>query len=541
MKRHNKSVKQNINLSRREFLGRSVAAAAAIASLPQGAAAEAKKQTKPNILFIITDHQAFYGHDRESEFEYKWPVFEKFCSEGVRFDRAYSVCPLCTPARASMLTGVYPSSHGLIFNTDGADMHDFRSDQQLYSHYLSRAGYRNAYVGKWHCGKDKLAADYEMEGWSLPDYGKVYMSDAYKSYATKRNLGDARAYIEHDIYYPQRNGKTLTLHHPSPWRFMNASGVLAGPPAAHEENFVAHLTIEKLKELTKTPQPWSLVASFWGPHQPYFPTEPYASMVDPKSIPQYPTFNDDLEGRPFRYILHRDFDHRSRQAWPEWSTWQHVLARAYGQGYQTDAAIGQILSALEQSGQAENTLVIWCADHGDALASHGGLWDKAATYIEEVARVPMAIRWPARFKGAKRTDKIISNMDITATILQAAGIKPPGYMHSRSLLKLCRGGEGVDWPEYTVAEHHGHSDEITQRIIVGKRYKYVAALFDGDELYDLQNDPFEQHNLIDSREHNDIANHLRGLIIKHIEKNDDWRAKKLTHAHKLAHALKLGR
>ncbi len=522
-------------ISRRQFLGRSVAAAAVAAGLPQQAMPDAKKQTKPNILFIITDHHAFYAHDRPGQFEYKWPVFEKFCDEGIRFDRAYSVCPLCTPARASMLTGVYPSSHGLMWNTDYADIHDFRDGQKLYTDYLSQTGYRNAYVGKWHCGKNKLAADFGMEGWSLPDYGKVYMSDAYKSYAAKRQLGDARARIEYDLDHPEWNGKTLTLHHPSPWRFMNASGVLIGPPEAHEENFVAHLAVQKLRELAKADQPWSLVASFWGPHQPYFPTEPYASRVQPKTIPEYPTFNDDLQGRPLRYILHRDFSHPSRQAWPEWSIWQKILARAYGQGYQTDAAIGRILNALEASGQAENTVVIWCADHGDALASHGGLWDKASTYIEEVARVPMAIRWPARLKGGKRTDKIVSNMDVTATILEVVGIKVPGYMHSRSLLELCREPQHADWPKYTVAEHHGHGDQITQRIIVGRRYKYVAALFDGDELYDLQKDPFEQHNLVDSTDHREIREQLRKRIIEHIERNEDEMA------YKLAHALKLGR
>jgi arylsulfatase A-like enzyme len=528
---------QEGKISRREFLGGSMAAAAALAALGQEETDAKQKDTKPNILFIITDHHAFYGHDREGEFEYKWPVFEKFCSQGVRFGRAYSVCPICTPARASMLAGVYPSSHGLMWNTDYADMHDFREEQRLYSHYLSKAGYRNAYVGKWHCGKKKLAVDYGMEGWSLADYGKVYMSEAYKSYAAERKLGDARAHIEYNLNHPEWNGKTLTLHHPSPWRFMNGSGVLIGPPEAHEENFVAHLAIEKLKELVKTGKPWSLVASFWGPHQPYFPTEPYASMVDPKSIPEYPTFNDDLRGRPLRYILHRDFSHRSRYAWPQWSIWQRVLARAYGQGYQTDAAVGQILEALEESGQAENTLVLWCADHGDALASHGGLWDKASTYIEEVARVPMAVRWPVGFKGGKRKDEIVSNMDVTATILEAAGIKVPRFMHSRSLLQLCRDGEGANWPEYTVAEHHGHGDSITQRIIIGKRYKYVATLFDGDELYDLQKDPFERNNLIDSAEHRGIKEQLRKRIIEHIEKNDDEDEM----VYKLAHALKLGR
>ncbi len=145
------------------------------------------------------------------------------------------------------------------------------------------------------------------------------------------------------------------------------------------------------------------------------------------------------------------------------------------------------------------------------------------------------MRWPARFKGGKRTDKIVSNMDVTATILEAVGIKVPGYMHSRSLLEFCREPQRSDWPEYTVAEHHGHGDQITQRIIVGRRYKYVAALFDGDELYDLHKDPFEQHNLVNSTDHRDIRDRLRSRIIKHIEKNEDEMAEKL------AHALKLGR
>lgn len=180
-------------------------------------------------------------------------------------------------------------------------------------------------------------------------------------------------------------------------------------------------------------------------------------------------------------------------------------------------------------------MVIWCADHGDTLASHGGLWDKASTYIEEVARVPMAIRWPAKFRGGTRTQQIVSNMDVTATILEAGGIKVPHYMDSRSLLALCRNPQDPNWPQYSIAEHHGHGDYITQRIIVGKRYKYVAALFDGDELYDLREDPFEQNNLVDSIKHRDVRDGLRKRIVEHVESHED------TMAMKLAHALKCGR
>ena len=105
-----------------------------------------------------------------------------------------------------MMTGVYPSRRGLIWNTEkrtAGNLCDFLPGQPLYSHYLSQAGYRNAYVGKWHCGHERLPVDYGIEGWSLPHYGKVYMSEAYRAYAELRGFGDARARIEHYLNHPE--------------------------------------------------------------------------------------------------------------------------------------------------------------------------------------------------------------------------------------------------------------------------------------------------------------------------------------------------
>lgn len=483
---------------------------------------------KPNILFIITDHHAFYRHHRPGEFEYIWPRFEQFCAEGVRFERAYSVCPICTPARSSMMTGVYPSKHGLKWNCDSGG--DIKSDQQLYSHHLASGGYRNAYVGKWHCGHTRLPVDFGIEGWSLLNYGNVYMSEAYEQYAEERGLGEARALTEYNLNHPEWAGQTLTLHHESAWQFMNGSGILEGPPEAHEEQFVAHLAIDKLKELAQGSQPWSLVASFWGPHQPYYPSEPFASMIDPRSIPEYPTFRDDLSGRPLRHLLHREFHHVGAKQWTDWSVWQQILAKVYGQGLQLDAAVGSILDALEASGAANNTIVIWCADHGDAVASHGGLWDKASTFTEEVARVPLAIRWPDKFAGGRSADKFVSNMDVTATMLEAGGVSVPESMNSRSLLPLCMDNADSDWPDQLICEHNGHGENILQRIIMHDRFKYVAALFDGDELYDLTEDPYELHNLVNVPEHREAKAHLRQRIVEHIERTNDSVAFPLAYA-----------
>jgi len=487
---------------------------------------------KPNILFIVTDHQAYFGHHREGEFEYRHPAFGKFTSEGVHFRRAYSVSPVCTPARSSMMTGVYPSAHGLMVNTEYTGVSDFSQGQQLYSHHLSRAGYRNGYVGKWHCGRERLPVDYGIEGWALPDYGNVYPSDAYKAYCRKKGFGEPHARIDYHRYHPELNGRRVSLDHPSPFYYMRGCGMLEGPPEGHEEPFVAHLAIEKMREFAAAgDQSWSLVASFWGPHHPYFPTEPYASMVNPSTIPEYPTYRDDLAGKPLRYSLHRDLTFGDETVWPDWSYWQTALARAYGQGYQTDAAVGQILDALDDLGLSDNTIVIWCSDHGDAIASHGGVWDKACTFAEEVGRIPMAVRWPGRFEGGQTTDHLVSNMDVTATMLDAAGVEIPDSLHSRSMLPVCMDPDGAVWPEHLVCEHYGHTaDRINQRIIIQGQYKYMAALYDGDELYDLTNDPFEKTNLVDSEAHADVKAELRMRLVDHIERIDDQQGLRIAYA-----------
>ena len=477
----------------------------------------------PNILLMITDHQAWYNHYKRTDVCYQLPVWEQFREDGVSFERAYCVAPICTPARSSMMTGIFPSKHGLIWNSEAkkaANQSDFKSGQKLYSHHLSKAGYRNAYVGKWHCGSQKIPVDYGLEGWSVADYGQPYLTEKYQSYIQSRGLKPPEGNIEHCLHNPNGTG------HKSMADYMDAAGVMNGPKEGHHDHFVTNLAIEKLNELTQSEQPWSMIASYWGPHHAYFPTKPFAGTVVPESIPVHPTFDDDLASRPFRHLCHLNSKKSGRNDWPEWNTWQKILARAYEQQMQTDDAIGVLLKALDQSGHAKNTLVIWVCDHGDTIASHGGLWDKYSTYTEEVARVPFAVRWPAGFKGGQEISKVVSNMDVTATMLEVAGVSIPETMQSRSVLPLCMSPDAV-WPDATICEHNGHGIDLVQRIMVTEQYKYISVIHDGDELYDLQNDPNEINNLLNSIEHQEIAANMRNFIIEHIDKTKDVRADQL--------------
>jgi arylsulfatase A-like enzyme len=492
--------------------------------------------TKPNILLIIIDHVAFAGHYGNTRYPYQWPRLEQFAKQGTWFDRAYCTTPICTPARASLMTGMRPSSHGLRWNSEYdilQSLKDFRSGQKLYSHHLSEQGYRNVFVGKWHCGKERLPQDYGMEGWGLPEYGNVYGSAAYKQYLAERDLEQPECFVEHNLLLPEEEQHTkVVLDPPNPWKYMEGCGVLEGPKEAHEQFFVANMVADRLEDLSKQKQPFCMTASFWGPHQPYFPSREFADLVNPEDIPEYPSWSEDLVNKPQRYRVHRDLrcDYRSHEKWPQWRIWQKVLARSYAQGLQTDAALGILFDKLDELGIAKDTLVLVTADHGDGVATHGGVWDKSSTFPEEVARIPMVVRWPGQVAVNQRQDCLVNTTDVTATMIAAAGGSADS-IDGENLLQWCASDSTSvahsQARDHLVCEHYGHSgDVLHQRIVYWRDWKYVAAYGDGDELYNLPEDPYELNNLIGAEQAREARQHCRTLLIADLKNERDKRAVK---------------
>ncbi len=461
--------------------------------------------SKPNILWIIVDHMAFAGHYRQHLPSYHWPHLEALAEQGSWYERAYTTVPVCTPARASLMTGQRPSKHGLRWNPEYAilqNLQDFRSGQRLFNHRLAEQNYKTSFVGKWHCGRKYLPSDYGMSGWSMPDYGNVYGCAEYKAYLKVLGLEQPTCKLDHQLFDPEMDGREVLMDPPEPWTYMDGSGVLQGDERAQEQFFVAHRAAQELSILQESNDPWCMVASFWGPHHPYIPSESFANKIDSSAIKPYPSFAEDLMDKPFRFGVHRDLrcDFRAHERWPDWSTWQTVMARCYGQGLQTDAAIGRLLAALDASGQQENTLVIVTADHGDAIASHGAGWDKYSTYTEEVGRVPLVMRWPGKIKAGQRPRDLVSGLDIPATIVAAARADSSD-LDGRDLLS-----DQADFVrDHLVVEHYGHSGDVSfQRIVYRGDWKYVVAWGDDDELYNLAEDPYE----LDSRLNDGSVAHI---------------------------------
>ena len=468
---------------------------------------------KPNIIFLLNDHQAHYRHGWDSEPKVQRPYFDRLASEGIVFDRAYTACPLCGPARRTMLTGLYPHTHGEIKNDRN---HPF--EREVYLDTLADLGYCNYYYGKWHAGPG-TAHDHHCEGFSYPSYNNPYTKPEYKEYLEKRDLPPEEILIQRN--FSPRNEKCRPgklYRRAGSWCNEHATGIVQTPKETHEAFFLANLACDKLRELAQSEndQPFALRVDFWGPHQPYFATQEFVDMYNPDDIPEYGNFRDDLKSKPEIYRmegnfpLHKDGKLTIPNPLP-WSEWQKVLALCYAQITLVDAAGGLVLDTLDELGLAENTIVIWTTDHGDAVACHGGHFDKRSYMPEEMVRIPMAIRFPDRITPGQESNCLVSNLDIAPTILDAAGTSFKEKIHGSSLLPLCA-GENETWRDDVMCETHGHGENHIGRLVITDRYKYVANQGQMDELYDLESDPYEMENLIDDPAHRDILSDLKARL-----------------------------
>jgi arylsulfatase A-like enzyme len=466
---------------------------------------------RPNILFLLFDHQLYYRHGWDGGPSVRRPHFDSLKERGILFNRAYTVAPLCSPSRRSMLTGLYPHRHGEIKN----DINVPFGPMDNYLDILSAGGYRCVYYGKWHAGPD-TARERGCEGISYPSYGNPYTTPEYGAYLMEHNLPFPEVIAERVFWAsnategePYRQTGALCNEH--------MTGILRTPKETHEAFYLAHLACGKLRELanSRDGKPFHLRVDFWGPHQPYFPTQEYLDMYNQADIPVYGNFRNDLTDKPDTYRLeanaHISKDRQLIRPNPlDWEVWQEILSRAYAHQTLCDEAAGLILDALRETGLDENTLIVWSADHGDALACHGGHFDKGSYMPEEVLRIPMLLSHPGMLPQGETSPRIVSNLDIPATILQAAGLRFGTPVDGRSLFDAA--DTGKPWDNHTISQTHGHGEDVVGRALLEERYKYVYTSNQTDELYDLTDDPYELSNLAVKPEYGSLRTELRGRL-----------------------------
>ena len=466
----------------------------------------------PNIVMLVNDHQAFYGHSRVRR-----PNFMKLADEGVMFERTYCSSPLCCPSRKTMLTGKMPSRHGQLENAVKTSVD---SDTTYYD-YLREAGYDLYYYGKWHAS-DGIPADLGCRGVSYPDYSNPYRQSEYKAYVGRKGIAPARMLVEHNLWKDSLlpNVKPGSVYDfPGVMTNEALSGLLLTEKESHEAFYLADLACRQLEILANQnggDRPFCLRVDFWGPHQPYHPTPEFANMYPPKDIPEYTSFKDTLEHKPDSYFFETgaNISNNYRLNIPNpmpWSQWQQILSRCYGQISLIDEAGGLILDCIKDLGLDENTLVLWTADHGDALGCHGGHFDKACYMPEEVMRIPLAVKYPPLIPTKTVSQALVSNADIAPSLLDAAGLSFREKIDGRSFLDLFNNGS-APWRTIVTAETNGHLAPWFGRMAVDQRYKFIYNKGDINELYDLETDPWELNNRIDDDTYTELINGFKAAL-----------------------------
>jgi arylsulfatase A-like enzyme len=441
---------------------------------------------RPNIIFIMTDDHAAHAISAYGSRVNETPNMDRLAREGALFENVFATNSICTPSRAAILTGQYSHINGVtVFNR-------FDSSRMTLARLLQKAGYHTAMFGKWHLGSDPVGFDrWEI----LPGQG---------------------AYAD-PILYTASDERTYT--------------------GRYATDVITDLAINFIDKRPRD-KPFFMMVHHKAPHRPWTPDPKYAARFANKWIPEPVTFWDsyatrtdalhenqqrvavDLTRRDLKLEPPAGLAGADLNAWlstkPDTVSIERdgttitltgeALVRwkyqRYMQDYlatiqSVDDNVGRLLAAIDSNRLTRNTIVIYTSDQGFFLGDHG-MYDKRFMY-EESLRMPFLVRWPAAIKAGTKSAAIALNVDFAPTLLDAAGVAVPPDMQGRSMLALFRGRTPADWRTSMYYRYYHDPGDHNTRAHYGVRTATHKLIYfwkkDQWELFDLENDPYELHNL----------------------------------------------
>lgn len=440
-----------------------------------------------NVVFVLADDHRydFLGFHPNAPAWLETPALDRMAREGVHVANAFVATSLCSPSRATILTGRYMHHHRIVDNQNPEPPGTI-----FFPQILQQAGVQTAFIGKWHMGHDD---DRPRPGF-----------DFWASYQGQGEYSDPVYNI---------NGQRKRL-------------------SGYDTDIATNLALDYLKNQRNAEKPFFLYLSFKAPHYPFQPAPRHQGRYAKKPI-DYPETRARTERnyrtqpnwvRQRRYSIH-GIDHMEtgpfdKDPVPSLDDLYHTYAEAV---YSIDENLGRVLRYLDETGLAENTLVIYMGDNGFHLGEHG-FYDKRDAF-ETSIRVPLLVWAPGRLKPGAVVERMVQNIDLAPTILDAVGVAAPPKLgdhavppfDGRSFVPLLQGKPVRDWRTHILYEYHWEWNfpaTPTMFAIRTERFKYVYyhGVWDIDSFHDLATDPIERHNLIDVPEYQEKIAQFRAQL-----------------------------
>ena len=503
---------------------------------------------RPNFLFIITDQQradwlGCYGHP-----VLKTPNIDSIAARGTVFENFHVASPVCMPNRASLLTGRYPSLHGLRYN--GCTL---PTNTNTFVNVLADAGYHTAAIGKSHLQPFTAMAPMGKTAEEIGEMPEAWQVERVKDYEEEpANYQGATRYDIKLPYYGYQHVDMVTSHgdqcggHYGQWFKENAPDwkALHDPEnqLAHDYScpqayrtpipedlyptaYIRDRAIDYITSCADENAPFFTFVSFPDPHHPFNPPGKYWDMYNPNDFEVSLPYDAHKNPTPPMQWLHKNWKGDGGQTTPQTAMMlddqqiKEAMALTAGMMAFIDDAVGDIIAALEASGQLDNTVICYNADHGDYMGDYNMLL-KGALPFRSITRVPFIWSDPDA-RRQTRSDALCSTVDLAATILDRAGLKPFNGNQGQSFLPAIKAQDGLR--HEALIEYNDGGKRLgfeeparVQSLVTAEWRLTIYRDQDWGELYDLKADPNETDNLWDTADHQDTRAHLTNRLAHHL-------------------------
>lgn len=443
---------------------------------------------RPNLLYVFADQLGYQHCGFAGNPVARTPHLDAFAAEGLSFRQMVANHPVCSAYRATLMTGLYTTSHGMVINELR-----LRTSHRCLGHQLTEAGYQTGYIGKWHLYANELGHHFEPRNSFVPRGPDRLGFDGYWA-----------AYNFHHVYYD------TYYHTETPEKIFYGEGVW-------EPDAQTDLAIDYLQEHASGDEPFALFLSWGPPHDPWgdnnVPAEHRAPFAD-MPFPDPPNYRAENDPYSDNWGKLKPEERERLELWR-----RNYYAMTTG----LDTNFARLMQALQNSGAADDTIVVFTSDHGEMFGAHGRRAKNI--FYEEAARVPFVVRWPGQVPAGQTTDALLSAIDLMPTLCGLLDLPVPEAAEGLNLAHLCRGQAGPA-PEAVLMQGSGAvaawDDGHEWRAIRDASHTYAVYRVDRRELlFNHRDDPYQLHDLAEDPAHRTTLKSYRAALAERMSRIND--------------------